>query len=463
MLRAESELGNLVEPLRWLQVLGIWPVGDFRFDPADMDATYVLLGVLVVAGMAGLVFAWLRRAWGPLLYLAGAGVGVVVATQLGSPWVDGKAMTTASPAFVLFGLLGAAAILEAARGLEGRAVGALAIAAIAAGLLWSNALAYREVNLAPRDRLAELEDIADRIAGEGPTLMTDYEPYGVRHFLRDAEPEGASEFRRRQIPLNDGGILEKLEVADIDEFQLPAVLVYRSLVLRRSAVASRPPSVYRLVSRGRYYELWQRNEIAAQPPGRAILEHLPLGTKVEPTAAPRCRDVLRLARKAGPRGRLATVERAPATAVDLATVPYPAGWTPIPLNRSSLSPVTDGEVSAQIDLPRAGRYGFWLGGAFRRRLELVVDGEQVSAERQQLSHAGHYVPMGEAELSKGVHDVVLRYGDGGLRPGTRGEAFPIGPLVISLSTADSPVRYLPPSEATSLCGKRLDWIEALRS
>ena len=71
--------------------------------------------------------------------------------------------------------------------------------------------------------------------------------------------------------------------------------------------------------------------------------------------------------------------------------------------------------------------------------------------------------MGEERLSKGVHGLVLKYGDEGLRPGTRGEAFPIGPLVISLTTADSPVRYVPTSDARSLCGKRLDWIEALRS
>ena len=463
VLRSESELGNLIEPLRGLQVLGIWPVGDFRFDPTNLDATYLLLGILVVAGVAGLVFASLKRAWGPLLYFAGAAVGVLVATQLGSPWVDGKAMTTASPAFVLLGLLGGAAILERSPALEVRLVGGMAVAAIAGGLLWSNALAYREVTLAPRDRFAELEDIGHQIAGEGPTLMTDYEPYGVRHFLRDAEPEGASEFRRRQIPLKGGRILDKLEVADIDEFQLPAILVYRSLVLRRSATASRPPSVYRLVSSSRNYELWQRSEIAAEPPGKAIIEHLPLGNTVEPTDVPRCRDVLRLARRAGPQGRLATVERPRAVVIDLASIPFPPSWRTVALSQSALLPVTDGSIDNQVDLPRGGRYGFWMGGAFRRKLEVIVDGQRVSSERQQLSHAGHYVPMGEERLSKGVHGLVLKYGDEGLRPGTRGEAFPIGPFVVSRTTADSPVRYVPSSDASSLCGKRLDWIEALRS
>ena len=195
-------------------------------------------------------------------------------------------------------------------------VGVLALVAIAGGVLWSNALAYREVTLAPRDRLAELEDIGKRIAGEGPTLMTDYEPYGVRHFLRDAEPEGASEFRRRQIPLDDGRILDKLEVADIDEFQLPAILVYRSLVLRRSATASRPPSVYRLVSRGRHYELWQRyGDRRRSRPGKAIAR-APSAWKHHRTdrgpALPRRASPGAQSR---PQGRLATVERPRAAVV----------------------------------------------------------------------------------------------------------------------------------------------------
>ena len=78
-------------------------------------------------------------------------------------------------------------------------------------------LAYREVNLAPRDQLAELELIGKQIAGEGPTLMTEYQPYGVRHFLRDADAEGASELRRRQVPLRGGEETKKGAWSDTDE------------------------------------------------------------------------------------------------------------------------------------------------------------------------------------------------------------------------------------------------------
>ena len=90
-----------------------------------------------------------------------------------------------------------------------RAAGAALLAIVGTGVVWSGALAYRDVNLAPRDQLAELETIGHRIAGQGPTLMTEYQPYGVRHFLRDADPEAASELRRRQVPLRSGRTLPK--------------------------------------------------------------------------------------------------------------------------------------------------------------------------------------------------------------------------------------------------------------
>ena len=82
-------------------------------------------------------------------------------------------------------------------------------AAVAGAVLWSNALAYRDVSLAPRGQLAELDEIGDLIAGQGPTLVTEYSPYGARHFLRAADPESISELRRRPIELRDGSEVPK--------------------------------------------------------------------------------------------------------------------------------------------------------------------------------------------------------------------------------------------------------------
>ena len=118
---------------------------------------------------------------------------------------------------------------------------------VAGGVLWSNALGYGGVSLAPHDQLAELERIGERIAGQGPTLMTEYEPYGVRHFLRDADAEGISELRRRhESRCATGHRGPKGGSADTDRIDPAALGYYRTLVLRRSPAQSRPPSPYRL-------------------------------------------------------------------------------------------------------------------------------------------------------------------------------------------------------------------------
>jgi len=261
--------------------------------------------------------------------------------------VGGKALATGSPAIVLAGLVGAAAVARRGRRVEG----AVLALAITVGVLWSNALAYHEVNLAPRDRLAELERIGNSTAGEGPALMTEYEPYGVRHFLRKADPEGVSELRRRLIPLRNGRPLEKLEVADLDQLDLNALLVYRTLVLRRSPVASRPPSIYKRVYRGRFYDVWQR-----PPAGPTVRRHLPLGDPAHATAPARCAAVLGLARAARRDGdRVAIARRAAPTAVPLFPPPG-SDWLVDPGTPGAVLPRGDGVMRTEVVVPSAGRY-----------------------------------------------------------------------------------------------------------
>ena len=119
---------------------------------------------------------------------------------VGSPWVGGKALATASPAIPFAAVLGAGWLAS-----RGRRLAAAGVAAVVAGgVLWSNALGYGGASLAPHDQLAELERIGERIAGQGPTLMTEYEPYGARHFLREADPRGSPSSAATTIPLRDG-------------------------------------------------------------------------------------------------------------------------------------------------------------------------------------------------------------------------------------------------------------------
>src|SRR5919202_906404 len=159
---SESELGNLVGPLRFIQVAGIWPNGDFRRPPHDLAPTHVLVAVVFLAAAGGLAWAWRRDSWETLLYAAGALLGAVVLYEAGSPWVAGKALASASPALVLLALVAAAALALAGRRVEAAVLGA----AVVGGVGWSNVLAYRDVWLAPRDRLAELEAIGERYSDQ---------------------------------------------------------------------------------------------------------------------------------------------------------------------------------------------------------------------------------------------------------------------------------------------------------
>lgn len=452
-LTSGTDLGNLIKPLSGLQVFGIWPTGDFRLRPESMGATDLLIAVVVVAALAGLWLAWRRGAAGVLIYVVGTAAGCLVVTSLGSPWVDAKALATASPAFVFAGLIAGSAIAESGRRIEG----AVVIAAIAGGVMWSNALAYKDVNLAPRDRLAELEHIGDRYAGQGPAMMTEYEPYGVRHFLRKLDAEGASELRRRPIPLRDGRSLDKLEIADIDQFQLAGLLTYRTLVLRTSPVESRPPSPYNLVWEGRWYEVWQRPD-----PPAAVVEHLPLGDALHPAAPARCSAVQRLAREAGPDGRIAAALRGPdPIVVELASATRPKDWQVSPEAAGAVLPLSSGTVDTFVHVPATAPYSAWVGGGFRREVDLLVDGRRVASRRDQLSHSGQYEPLGDVQLATGVHRVSIRYGKADPHPGSGDPPFYLGPLVLAAPTTPA-IRYVDTRDARSLCGENLDWLEALR-
>lgn len=452
-LTSGDELGNLDRPLRAAQALGIWPAGDFRVDPSHTWITYTLLGVLTLAIVLGLVLALRARRWELPLCFIGVTIGLLVVTHFGSPWVDGKALATASPVFILAGMAGAGAVFSRGRRIEGTVL----FVAILGGVLWSDALAYRDVSLAPRPQLSELEHIGKLVAGRGPTLMNDYEPYGPRHFLRNAAPEGASEYRYRQDRLLDNTLLPKANFADLDRFQQAGILEYRTIVLHRSPVESRPPAPYSLIWKGRYFEAWQRPASGPQ-----VIDHLPLGSGNNPGAEPACASVLAEATKVPAGGRLAAPLRTPPVIVPLPADRAPLGWAPNPSIPGLLTPGTAGAIDAGVIVPHSGVYSVWIGGSFSARVRIYVDGKLVGSRRNGLEWE-QYQQLGSVQLSAGqVHDVRLVYdGTSLLHPGSGDAPTPIGPLAFATQTADIPVTYVPASQAQSLCGHYLDWVEAI--
>jgi hypothetical protein len=461
-LTSEGSFGNLLGPLSPLQVVGIWPSGDFRLDPELDPLTGVLIALTIGAAIGGLALGVRARAWTLLTYAVGGLAACMGIVAFGSPWVDGKALAIASPCVLLLAAAGAAAAGRSSQTEDPRQIRSricrLVLIAIATGVVWSNLLAYREVTLAPRSQLVELERIGERIAGQGPTLMTEYQPYGVRHFLREADPEGVSELRRRRIPLRDGSIVRTGRYADTDELEPGAVLAYRTLVLRRSPVQSRPPGPYRPVFRGEHYDVWQRRG----PATGAVLAHLGLGSGVDPLAAPRCAAVRRVARRAGPGGRIAAATRPAPTVVPLTRTARPDGWGRAGDGRNRVLPRGGGAIEARASVQATDRYDVWLGGSVRSRLDLSVDGRLASSVHHQLNNSGQYMWLGRTRLSRGTRDLDLRLADPDQRPGSGGQPLALGPLALSRAEApDSRIVRIEPGRARRLCDGRWDWIEAV--
>lgn len=445
-LTDDAAQGNLITPLALEQVLGIWPSGDFRLTPEAEAVTYVLLALAAALVLVGLVSACAARARGPLLYLSAVLAGAIVILAFGSPWVDGKALATASPALLFAALLGGAALARVSR-----VAAAACVAVVLAGVVWSNALAYRDVSLAPRAQLEELEEIAGMIAGEGPTLMTEYNPYGVRHFLRDAEPEGVSELRRRTIPRTDGSLVEKGEAVDTDQLDPGALLAYRTLVLRRSPVRSRPPFAYERVWAGDTYEVWQRPKEAL-----AATPRIALGGPVSPAARPDCAEVEAL----GQTGDLLAARPGRGAVIPLARADYPASWAQGG-DPDQPRPRGAGSIVAAAELPAAGEYELWLGGSVRPAAAAFVDGDRVGTARHELNNRGGFVTFGRSELAAGPHVIEIRFGESGLHPGSGGAAPAVGPVALSLVThADPEPIRVAGEDAARLCGRRWDWIES---
>jgi hypothetical protein len=471
----EEAFGNLLQPLSGWQLAGIWPVGDFRLRAPTL-ATVLLIGCALAAAAIAIWLTVRRRQFSIVAYVAVTLIGCAIFYLVGTtPWVIGKALAICSPALLLAAATGAALLWSDKRGWIA-VVGALAMAAIAGGVLWSNFLAYRDTTLAPRARLAELQHIGALLRGGDPTFVNEYEVYADRHFLRAGNPVEPAEYRPVFLPLSDGVLLTKSAEADLDSFPLSTLEPYRSIVTRVSPVESRPPSIYNLVWQGRYYQLWQRPE----NPSVRILQHVPFGESntlpfcgtaqsgtirplcsIDPVAIPACATILGLARVAlRDHAQLVAYQRPAPILVRGDETLWPGPWLHDPAGRT-LTPTSAGAAVAHIVVPAGQRYGLWLGGNFARGFDVSVDGRHLGRVKNQLADFNQYIHVSDSYLSAGVHTVVVAYPRPGLTPGSGSELLTtLSAIVLQpLESTPSQLLTVAPRQARSLCGRPLDWLE----
>jgi hypothetical protein len=456
MKGGKEGFGNLNHALSWWQLPGIWPSGDFRGPPSNSTVTHLLAAVVVVGAIVAVVTACRRGRWEVVVVLATGVFAALVYVERASPWVGGKALASASPLILGIGLAGVAVVIESGRRIEGGVV----LAVLAGAVLWSNAMQYHAVTVAPSARLMELEKIGEKFSGKGPALLTEFESYGGRHFLRGLDAETASGLRVHQIYLHTGSGADLGVSPDVDEIKLGQLVPYfKLLVIRRTATASRPPSAYSLVWKGRYYDVWRLTS-------GGIIEHVPLGSRFQPAAVPDCKTVLQVAaRAASAHGVLATVFRPEVTVIS------PSGAIGVP----KLIPNYYGEAyhlrygtnAYTLTLPftvhAGGTYGVWVGGSFSSTVTARLDGKQVGQQRNQTEWPGNFLSFGSIRLARGEHTLVIQHSGPDLGPGSAArQPFGLGPFVIAQGTDDRGVTYVQPAKAHSLCGRNLDWLEAVR-
>ena len=256
-----ERFGRLLGVLNPLQAAGIWPQADFRTDAVSPFLSGLLSVVVLAAALAGAAAGARARVFAPAVLLAIAGSGAALIVVLGTPWIDAKAYAVLSPMVLLVALgtlvrAGMTALVPV-----GRPPASLAafpvLAAVVVGVTVSTVAVTLDTPVAPRGEFAELARIGDRFAGQGPTLVLSDAVYASRHFLREADVEGASDRRVRFVYLRSGMVAPNYSDVRVDAVAPADLAVYRTLVRRQGAPGT-PPPAYAKRFDGRYWEVWQQ-------------------------------------------------------------------------------------------------------------------------------------------------------------------------------------------------------------
>ena len=434
VIRSEAELGPLAGALNPLQMAGVWLHGDYRFSPVNLPwLTYALAIVVLVLALAALV-ASLRRRGVLGLFVVPVLAAWAITAPVSSPYIDAKLLAVLSPAILL--AAGCALIAWA-----GRRAGVVAAAVLGTALLASNALAYRIALVAPQDRLDELAEIDERFAGQGPLLVNEYEEY-TKHFMRESRGSDPYEgWSAGRAQLRDPSLPIARQAYDLDALTDEFVQRWPLIAVRRSPVASRPPSNFERAFSGDYYEVWRRT-------GPAPAEHIPLGRGALEAAAPLDCDAL----PAG-EGRLVAALRPPVLIVPLHGIrPLPPGWH---RDHETRTLTTNKGGSITTTFSGSGRVRIWIRGRTFRDLQLRIDGQSVGTARH-LNGPNQWIEVGMAELrGGGTHRLEIVRPTRSLGPGD-GQSDVIGPVAL---VPDVAPRLVEGAEVRRSCGAPADWID----
>jgi hypothetical protein len=259
--------GNVPKDVPAVEVLGIWPTGDFRGAPAF---DYKAIGWIAVA-LVMLIYAlfwWVQRMdlEIPSTFLACAVIYLAM-LPVATAYFAAKVLVAAASVTML--MLTTAVFSSSRRSPPPRwryAVGAV----FCLGAIWSTFLALRDAPVGPTERANELAEVRSVIRGR-PTLYLPADNFGrwkargaTLSVVQGYSPSERERFQRRgNKPLLPGGLVDfdSVDAAMLDRFEFA--------ISSRSPFASEPPPNWRLVRQTASYQLWARS---GPTPARRVLE-----------------------------------------------------------------------------------------------------------------------------------------------------------------------------------------------
>ncbi|HEX4188669.1 MAG TPA: hypothetical protein VHY83_12285 [Solirubrobacteraceae bacterium] len=445
--------GNLRSPLHRAQVLGIWLHGSYKLAPAgtELALTDVLIGIAILLAVLGAAHLLARRSCALAAWLALMLLSWVLVDRYVTTWAGAKTLMLTSPLVVLLCWAGIAALTRLPRRRTAMLAAGAAAALLLGGALASDAIQYRASNLAPTARYRELASLNDRFAGRGPTVFTDFDEYAL-YELRSLDVGGPDfAYPPPALAAAAGGYGAPVDLGRVRPGSLAA---YPLIVTRRDPSRARPPSAYRLLWSGSYYEVWGRTHAA--PPAAV---HLALSG----TPRAQCTRIGRLARGvAGRSARLIGAEATQLVRVPLLSASHPAGWG---RQRQGFAMKRPGRLAATFELPFGGRWNLWVQGQIMPSVKVRLDGRLLASVGGQLSGNSlvpDTAPPLAVVLSSGSHRLTVTRGGASLAPGEEGSAV-LAAIFLTPASYDPQraLRAVAVSRWPALCGRAYSWVELL--
>lgn len=396
----QTELGNLITPLRKAEAAGVWLNGDFRVPPTGLlwVSTQSLQAVVFVLAGIGAWAVFRARIWSAGCFLLISAIGMLIVSQRGSPWADAKAYAIVSPAVLFSAIAGVDYLSGVRRGprVAQLIVGVLGVI-IGAGVLASNAMSYLQASPAPRQRFQELEEL---LRGRPtPVLATDFDEF-TKYFLRRSNAN---------VPADTWHVgVNGLGAADAETRSYrPAELSpsirrrYPTIVSRRDAYSVAPPG-YRLGVSGQWYDVWVAD------PTLSAVDAVSSGASCE-------LQLRALVAHARPGQRLLWVASPQVIQVSLDAVP--PDWRTAGEGSAS-EPRGGGTGVGTSSAAADSQYDVWMELSSQARASLAVDGDALGAVRQRLNEPWQAEYFGRVSVTRGRHSWALTLARSGISSGS---------------------------------------------